>query len=317
MLELFITWAAGAAVYVVPASQLMAPAKFIRDHALTIWFSVPSTACIMERMKMLKPGAFPIFAVLNLRRGGACQLLSAQAWQIAAPNSVVENFYGPTEANRRLHRAAPGRTSQCHYKPRNTGHRQAVPGIRAGIVDAKLKFLPQGKEGELVVSGRQVARGYFQDPELTAARFPTLDGTTMVSHWGFGLRRMPPGPFTTWVESTTRSRYLATGSNLRKSRPICAKLWEQTWWRRWLGRSLIVRATGIVAFHCTPGVTRDQIRDGMKKRVPDYMVPQRVHKLDALPLGSSGKIDRQALIRMLDEQSGLVRCGGLLLEKCR
>lgn len=58
VLDLFVTWAAGAGLYVVPASQLMAPAKFIRDHGLTIWFSVPSTACFMERMKMLKPGAF-------------------------------------------------------------------------------------------------------------------------------------------------------------------------------------------------------------------------------------------------------------------
>jgi acyl-CoA synthetase (AMP-forming)/AMP-acid ligase II len=62
-----------------------------------------------------------------------------------------------------------------------------------------------------------------------------------------------------------------------------------------------LRATGVVAFHCNPGVTRDEVRDGMKKRVPDYMVPQRVHQLGALPLGSSGKIDRKALIRMLDE----------------
>jgi acyl-coenzyme A synthetase/AMP-(fatty) acid ligase len=61
------------------------------------------------------------------------------------------------------------------------------------------------------------------------------------------------------------------------------------------------RATGIAAFHCAPGVTRDEVRDGMKKRVPDYMIPKRVHILDTLPLGSSGKIDRKALTRMLDE----------------
>ena len=42
VLDLFLTWAAGAALYVVPASQPMAPAKFISDHELSIWFSVPS-----------------------------------------------------------------------------------------------------------------------------------------------------------------------------------------------------------------------------------------------------------------------------------
>jgi non-ribosomal peptide synthetase component E (peptide arylation enzyme) len=39
----------------------------------------------------------------------------------------------------------------------------------------------------------------------------------------------------------------------------------------------------------------------MKKLVPAYMVPQQVHHLDALPLGPTGKIDRSALVRLLDE----------------
>jgi acyl-CoA synthetase (AMP-forming)/AMP-acid ligase II len=61
------------------------------------------------------------------------------------------------------------------------------------------------------------------------------------------------------------------------------------------------RASGIVAFHCAAGVTRDAARNAMKKRVPDYMVPQRIHYLDDMPLGATGKVDRKALYRMLDE----------------
>jgi len=60
-------------------------------------------------------------------------------------------------------------------------------------------------------------------------------------------------------------------------------------------------ATGVTAFHCALGITREVIREEMKKRVPDYMVPVRVYCLDDLPLGSTGKTDRNALVRMLDE----------------
>src|SRR5208283_57039 len=175
VLDLFVTWAAGAGVYVVPEAQLMAPANFIRQHELTIWFSVPSTACIMERMKMLKPGAFPSLRC-SIFAGEALPIASAQAWQIAAPNSVVENFYGPTEVT------VDCIAQRLENPPNVTRHRgslaigKPLPGICAGIVDASLNFLPQGEEGELIVSGRQVARGYFQDDELTAARFPTLEG---------------------------------------------------------------------------------------------------------------------------------------------
>ncbi len=299
VLDLFVTWAAGAGVYVVPASQLMAPAKFIRDHALTIWFSVPSTACIMERLKMLKPGAFPSLRC-SIFAGEALPITTAQAWQIAAPNSVVENFYGPTEVT------VDCIAQRLEEPPNVTRNRGSLaigkpfPGIRASIVDAKLNFLPQGEEGELLVSGRQVARGYFQDPELTAARFPSLDGQRWYRTGDLAYQD-PSGAFHHLGRIDNQVKILGNRVELEE---VEAHL------REVVGTDLVaavawpladIRATGIVAFHCTPGVTRDQIRDGMKKRVPDYMVPQRVHKLDALPLGSSGKIDRQALVRMLDD----------------
>lgn len=96
VLDLYGAWGVGASVHVVPAAQIMAPAKFIREHERTIWFGVPSTGVIMERMKMLKPGAFPSLRV-SIFAGEALPLTMALAWQRAAPNSVVENFYGPTE----------------------------------------------------------------------------------------------------------------------------------------------------------------------------------------------------------------------------
>jgi D-alanine--poly(phosphoribitol) ligase subunit 1 len=86
--EMFGAWAAGASVHVIPASQLMAPARFIADQELTIWSSVPSIAAFMRRMKMLKPGAFPSIRY-SAFAGEALPYALAEAWQIAAPASVV------------------------------------------------------------------------------------------------------------------------------------------------------------------------------------------------------------------------------------
>ena len=96
VLDMYSAWAVGASVCVVPAAQLIAPARFIREQELTVWFGVPSTAAMMERMKMLKPGAFPSLRV-SIFAGEALPVTTALAWKAAAPNSVVENFYGPTE----------------------------------------------------------------------------------------------------------------------------------------------------------------------------------------------------------------------------
>jgi len=299
VLDLFVTWAAGAGLYVVPASQLMAPAKFIRDHELTIWFSVPSTACFMERMKMLKPGAFPSLRC-SIFAGEALPIASAQAWQIAAPNSVVENFYGPTEVT------VVCTAQRLEDPPNVTRNRGSLaigkpfPGIQAGIVDASLNCLPSGEEGELVVSGRQVARGYYQDPELTAARFPTLQG-----------RRWYRTGDQAYQDSSAAFHHLGRIDNQVKILGNRVELEEvEAHLREIIGTDLVAavawpladgRATGISAFHCAAGVTLADVREGMKKLVPAYMIPLQVHHLDALPLGPTGKIDRRALVRLLDE----------------
>jgi non-ribosomal peptide synthetase component F len=87
----------GASLHIIPARQSMAPAKFIQEHKITAWLSVPSSADLMAHMGLLKPGAFP-----SLRQTFFCgeQLLSsiAEAWQSAAPMSMVSNMYSPTEA---------------------------------------------------------------------------------------------------------------------------------------------------------------------------------------------------------------------------
>ena len=112
-------------------------------------------------MKMLKPGAFPSLRI-SIFAGESLAVATAQAWQIAAPHSIVENFYGPTELT------VDCIAQRLEDPPYVTGNRGTLaigtpfPGVRAGIVDANLNFLPRGEEGELVVSTRQAARGYFR-----------------------------------------------------------------------------------------------------------------------------------------------------------
>jgi amino acid adenylation domain-containing protein len=297
--DMFMAWGSGAALYAVPKEQLMAPAKFIRDHELTLWFSVPSTASFMARMKMLTPGAFPSLRI-SIFAGESLASATAQAWQIAAPNSIVENFYGPTELTVDV---IAQRLEDPPYVTRNRGTLAIgtpFPGVQAGIVDANLNFLPRGEEGELVVSTRQAARGYFQDPALTAARFPMLEGCRWYRTGDLAYEDLS-GVFHHLGRIDNQVKILGNRVELEEVEAhlreilstdmVAAVAWP-------LAES---RATGIVAFHCAPGVTRDEVREEMKKRVPDYMVPKRIHLLDALPLGATGKIDRKALTRMLDE----------------
>lgn len=297
--EMFIAWGSGASVEVIPPNQLTAPARFIQDRRLTLWSSVPSIAAFMRRMKMLKPGAFPSIRY-SVFAGEALPYPLAEVWQMAAPSSVVENLYGPTEATV----YCIGATVGPNFPP--TPARDTVPsglplpGLDAAILDESLNSLSAGMEGQLAISGGQIAQGYFNDAELTRQRFPFILGKTWYLT-GDLARKDERGIIHHLGRIDNQVKILGNRVELEE---VEAHL------REIVGTDLVAavawpitdgRAAGIVAFCCSPEVGREAIRDGMKKRVPDYMVPKRVHLLDTLPLGSSGKIDRKALTRMLDE----------------
>lgn len=171
--DLFVAWEAGAAVHVVPTSRLVAPVEWIRENRVTVWSSVPSIIEFARRLKTLASGALPSLR-LSMFTGEPLSLAAARAWSAAAPNSRVENHCGATET-----------TINCLAeilgdRPRVTPGREIVSigtpfsGMRAAIVDEQGRFVPDDTPGELAYARPLLAAGYFDDPALTARRFPVL-----------------------------------------------------------------------------------------------------------------------------------------------
>src|SRR5439155_6556851 len=94
--DMFVAWSNGACVCCPTQKQLIKPGAFVNDARLTVWFSVPSTAVFMRRLGGLKPGMYPQLR-LSLFCGEALPAEIIRQWRLAAPNSVIENIYGPTE----------------------------------------------------------------------------------------------------------------------------------------------------------------------------------------------------------------------------
>ena len=80
--DIFMAWTAGAALYVVPEAQRLAPAKFIQDNEISVWFSVPSIISIMRRLNVLAKGSLPSIR-LSMFSGEALLVKDAAAWQAA------------------------------------------------------------------------------------------------------------------------------------------------------------------------------------------------------------------------------------------
>ncbi len=306
--DLFMAWRAGASVHVVPEHMAMAPAEFIKKKELTVWFSVPSVIAFLKEMRLLKPGIFPSLRI-SLFAGEPLSKELADAWREAAPNSIIHNLYGPTEA-----------TVDCLWQPfappfAITPNRGVIaigrpyPGMRAAIVDSSNNFLCQGEIGELAVSGPQVSAGYWNNPNLTTKRYPRL----FHKEWGE----------TTWYLTGDLSyedesgifHYLGRIDNQVKVLGQRVELEDVEFHLREVCKSDSVAvvawpmnhgsAQGLIAFVTDKSLDLKNVKGLLRSRIQSYMVPRRIVCLERLPLNLNGKVDRKALVKLLEETSSL------------
>jgi amino acid adenylation domain-containing protein len=297
--DLFNAWSSGASLHIVPAAQSMAPLHFVRSHEPTVWFSVPSIAICMQRMKMLLPGTLPSLRY-SAFAGEALPVATAEAWRAAAPNSILDCLYGPTETTVVC---TGDRFSDEVHTTENRGIvsiGKPFPGMEARILDESLHVVRQGTPGELAFSGSQVARGYFRNADQTAARFRLLDGDIWYLTGDLAYQ-----------DQTGLYHHLGRTDNQVKVNGYRVELEEVEAHLRTVCRTDSVAvvawpmahgtAAGLVAFVSGMEAGIAEIREGMKARVPAYMVPTRVYSVPALPATANGKCDRKTLIALLEQ----------------
>jgi amino acid adenylation domain-containing protein len=296
--DLFAAWENGACVCCPTERQRLEPSRYIRAAELSIWFSVPSVAMLMRRLRTLKPGAFPSLR-LSLFCGEALPADLADAWAAAAPRSAVDNLYGPTEATIACtaYRWKPGAVA---------GANGLVPigrplaGTDATVVDDALAEVDPGRTGQLLLTGPQVVAGYLDDPAATAAAFVTTEGG--VRGYLTGDRVVEPAtgaPLEYLGRTDSQVKILGHRVELGE---VEAVLREESgghavavgWPRTPSG------AAGIVAFVADPSLDPVSLRHALERRLPDYMVPHELRLVGELPLNANGKHDRNALIASLE-----------------
>ena len=94
--DMFVAWETGACVCCPTQKQLIKPGAFINDARLTVWFSVPSTALVHAPIRSSETGHVSGVAAESVLRR-RLPWRPRVSGRMAAPNSVIENIYGPTE----------------------------------------------------------------------------------------------------------------------------------------------------------------------------------------------------------------------------
>ncbi|MGW4640521.1 amino acid adenylation domain-containing protein [Sphaerisporangium sp. NPDC004334] len=212
----------------------------------------------------------------------------------AALPAELHNLYGPTEAAVDVSAWAcePGALSGLARVPIGA----PIQNIRLYVLDAGMEPVPIGVPGELHIGGVGVALGYHDRPSLTAERFvPDPFGSP-------GARLYRTGDLARWRPDGTID-FLGRLDAQVKVRGLRIEPGEiEAVLREQPGVSdaaVVVREDRpgdkrIVAYLVGEAETAP-LRAALKLRVPDYMVPSALVRLEALPLSPNGKLDRGAL----------------------
>jgi amino acid adenylation domain-containing protein len=214
------------------------------------------------------------------------------AEQLLTRVDALWNLYGPTETTvwSTLHRVRPGGGAPPVGRP--------IAGTRVYVLDAGAEPVPPGVQGELLIGGAGVARGYHGRPELTAERFLPDPFSAQP-----GARMYRTGDRVRWL-ARGELEYLGRVDFQVKLRgfrielgEIEAALLDEPSIREAVvvAREDSLGERRLVAYVVSAGGDAAGLREHLRRRLPEYMVPAAVVMLDSLPLTPSGKVDRRAL----------------------
>ena len=301
--DMFMGWEAGACVCCLTSKETISPGAFINNAHLTLWFSVPSAATFMHRLGTLKPNQYPSLR-WSLFCGEALPVETAEQWCSAAPNSVVENLYGPTELTIAcsVYRFDAFRTPrECEQGVVPIG--EALRGTKLLVVDEHLREVAPGAAGELIGSGPQLSRGYLNDPEKTLAAFVQVPGHTEKFYRTGDLVRRPAAGNDLKFLGRIDNQIKVQGFRVEPGE-IEAAIREEAgvpfavalgWPRTPSG------AGGILAFLESAQADLHALDQRLRARLPQFMVPREYRVMAELPRNANGKVDRKALLAMLEE----------------
>ena len=286
--EIFVPLTVGGTV-IVAQNALQLPT--LKAAAMvTLINTVPSAMTELVRLR----GVGPRVRTVILAGEPLTRRLVEQVYQTEQVQEVW-NLYGPSEDTTYSTWSLVAQGEQ-----REPAIGRPVANTQCYILDAHGQIVPLGVVGELYIGGEGLARGYLNRPALTAERFvPNAfgrDPDARLYRTGDLVRYGAGGEL----------EYLGRIDHQVKIRGFRIELGEI---EAVLRQHAAVRDVIVVAREDVAGekrlasyvvsnetaLTVGQLREYLKERLPEYMVPAAFVLMDQLPLTPNGKVDRKAL----------------------
>jgi len=296
ILDLFLCVRHGATLVLIGEEVGKEPvglAELISREHITIWYSAPSILSLLAQYGRLAEHDYADLRIV-LFAGEVFPVVHLRALQRQWSRPRYFNLYGPTETNVCTWYEIPGGIPDDRTEPYPIG--RVCKHLNGRVVDVSGQDVPTGQEGELVIAGPGVMRGYWNRPELTAGAFLEAAGTRWY-RTGDIVVEEPGGDL----------RYVGRRDRMVKRRGYRVELGEI---EACLYQHPLVRAAAVVALPdgsagvrvqahlCTDGgrgLSVIDLKQFCSRHLPLYMVPDGFRFHASLPMTSTDKIDYQVL----------------------
>ncbi len=261
--------------------------ELIRQHRPQVMMAVPS---MYGALLTVKDASAEDFASVRLPVSGGEPLPESvfNAYEERLGCRLFEGF-GMTETSPVTHWSTPGR-----FKRKSVG--TPLPGVTQIVIDEQHRVLPPDTEGEILLAGPNVMRGYYKLPRLTDAAFVEIQGRRYLRTGDVG--RIDSEGFL-FITGRKKEMLIIAGENVfpREIEEVL-NLHPAVRDSAVVGVKDDLRGELPIAFvEARPGVAFDEseVRTYLRQRLAQFKIPREIRVVEQLPRSPTGKILRRQL----------------------
>lgn len=297
--DMFVCFAAGATLCIPPRS-VFSPVNYIVSNRISVWFSVPSMGMLIVKSNIFNKSGLQGLKYIFFC-GEPLPLLLVSKWLQASPASQIVNLYGPTETTIAI----------SHYRcSLNEIIKEKYGFVSIGKVFDDQKYIilkddgdvaKRGEAGELLLSGLQVVKCYWNNEKETGIKFIQYSGSKEDTWYKTGDVVICDEDGDLFYVTRTDFQVKVRGYRveLEEIDSLVRKAFNIE-----MTVSLAIPDQNklydkIFTFiEAEIELNEKVIRQAIEERLPPYMIPDRIIQMKRFPLNVNGKIDRGELLNI-------------------
>ncbi len=294
ILDIYSTLKTGATTYIIPKNLFAQPVpllEYLKEKKINTIFWVPSALIVVAKLKAFRNVDLSDTLRRVLFCGEVMPNKQLNVWRKFLPDVQYANLYGPTEI-----------TDACTYyivdrefsdeEPLPIGF--PMPNTDILVLNEKDELVTGEESGELCVRGTSLSMGYYKNPEKTREAFvqnPLNQAVPeLIYRTGDIVKYNERGEIVYLSRKDFQIKHMGHRIELGEIETAVSSLEEIS-----LCCCLYDEKRQKIVLFIEEELDKAYINEKISRLVPEYMLPNKLIRVEKMPINANGKIDRVKL----------------------